>query len=112
MPDRQLSLAIGKEGQNARLAAKLTGWRIDIKPESAMQEQLAKIPAAAATTATSPGRAPAAAPAGREEAPQPWQEVIGDGERTEAPEREQVAAAQPAGAEGRRYASRRTSVSR
>jgi N utilization substance protein A len=32
--DRQLSLAIGKEGQNARLAAKLTGWRIDIKPAS------------------------------------------------------------------------------
>jgi N utilization substance protein A len=31
VPDRQLSLAIGKEGQNARLAAKLTGWRIDIK---------------------------------------------------------------------------------
>lgn len=34
VPDNQLSLAIGKEGQNARLAAKLTGWRIDIKPES------------------------------------------------------------------------------
>jgi N utilization substance protein A len=38
VPDRQLSLAIGKEGQNARLAAKLTGWRIDIRSESAMQE--------------------------------------------------------------------------
>ncbi|MDI6815876.1 MAG: transcription termination factor NusA [Actinomycetota bacterium] len=34
VPDNQLSLAIGKEGQNARLAAKLTGWRIDIKSES------------------------------------------------------------------------------
>ena len=34
VPDYQLSLAIGKEGQNARLAAKLTGWKIDIKPES------------------------------------------------------------------------------
>ena len=34
MPDRSLSLAIGKEGQNARLAAKLTGWRIDIKSET------------------------------------------------------------------------------
>jgi transcription antitermination factor NusA-like protein len=31
VPERMLSLAIGKEGQNARLAAKLTGWRIDIK---------------------------------------------------------------------------------
>ena len=34
VPDRALSLAIGKEGQNARLAAKLTGWRIDIKSET------------------------------------------------------------------------------
>ncbi len=34
VPDYQLSLAIGKEGQNARLAAKLTGWKIDIKSES------------------------------------------------------------------------------
>jgi N utilization substance protein A len=34
VPDNQLSLAIGKEGQNARLAAKLTGFKIDIKPES------------------------------------------------------------------------------
>lgn len=38
VPDYQLSLAIGKEGQNARLAAKLTGWKIDIKSESQMQE--------------------------------------------------------------------------
>ncbi len=34
VPDSQLSLAIGKEGQNARLAAKLTGWKIDIKSQS------------------------------------------------------------------------------
>ena len=34
VPDNQLSLAIGKEGQNARLAAKLTGWKIDIKSQS------------------------------------------------------------------------------
>lgn len=38
VPDYQLSLAIGKEGQNARLAAKLTGWKIDIKSESQMRE--------------------------------------------------------------------------
>ena len=37
-PDYQLSLAIGKEGQNARLAAKLTGFKIDIKSESQMKE--------------------------------------------------------------------------
>ena len=41
VPDDQLSLAIGKEGQNARLAAKLTGYKIDIKPESAPGEPLA-----------------------------------------------------------------------
>ncbi len=34
VPDSQLSLAIGKEGQNVRLAARLTGYKIDIKPES------------------------------------------------------------------------------
>ncbi len=36
VPDNQLSLAIGKEGQNARLAARLTGYKIDIKPESSV----------------------------------------------------------------------------
>lgn len=39
VPDYQLSLAIGKEGQNARLAAKLTGWKIDIKSESQVEKQ-------------------------------------------------------------------------
>lgn len=39
VPDYQLSLAIGKEGQNARLAAKLTGWKIDIKSESQCMEE-------------------------------------------------------------------------
>ncbi len=38
VPDYQLSLAIGKRGQNARLAAKLTGWKIDIKSESEAEE--------------------------------------------------------------------------
>ena len=38
VPDNQLSLAIGKEGQNARLAAKLTGWKIDIKSENTIAE--------------------------------------------------------------------------
>ena len=41
VPDDQLSLAIGKEGQNARLAAKLTGFKIDIKPASAPEEDFA-----------------------------------------------------------------------
>jgi N utilization substance protein A len=39
VPDFQLSLAIGKEGQNARLAARLTGWRVDIKSETQLAEE-------------------------------------------------------------------------
>ena len=42
VPDDQLSLAIGREGQNARLAAKLTGWRIDIKGVSEAAEEAAR----------------------------------------------------------------------
>jgi N utilization substance protein A len=42
VPDKQLSLAIGKEGQNARLAAKLTGWRIDIKSASLAESEKIK----------------------------------------------------------------------
>ncbi|MBU4173668.1 MAG: transcription termination factor NusA [Actinobacteria bacterium] len=42
VPDNQLSLAIGKEGQNARLAAKMTGWRIDILSESQATEAAAR----------------------------------------------------------------------
>ena len=42
VPDDQLSLAIGKAGQNARLAAKLTSWKIDIKSESQFREMLTK----------------------------------------------------------------------
>jgi transcription termination/antitermination protein NusA len=45
VPDYQLSLAIGKEGQNARLAHRLTGWKIDIRPDTAME-------------GTAPGRTP------------------------------------------------------
>jgi transcription termination/antitermination protein NusA len=83
VPDYQLSLAIGREGQNARLAARLTGWRIDIKSESQASEPppvAAPVPAkepepeAAATETEAPGSdagdaepagsAPAEAPAG------------------------------------------------
>ncbi len=46
VPDDQLSLAIGREGQNARLAAKLTGWRIDIRAESEAAELLEELRAA------------------------------------------------------------------
>jgi len=40
VPDNQLSLAIGKEGQNVRLAAKLTGWKIDIKSQSQAEQEM------------------------------------------------------------------------
>ncbi len=43
VPDSQLSLAIGNKGQNARLAAKLTGWKIDIKPESGFYQPAIQI---------------------------------------------------------------------
>ena len=42
VPDDQLSLAIGKSGQNARLSAKLTGWKIDIKSESQFREMISR----------------------------------------------------------------------
>ncbi|MEX0754235.1 MAG: transcription termination factor NusA [Actinomycetota bacterium] len=61
VPDYQLSLAIGKEGQNARLAARLTGWRIDIKSESQQQEE-ARGPAPAPPARAEPEPAPAPAP--------------------------------------------------
>lgn len=43
VPDNQLSLAIGKEGQNARLAAKLTGWKIDIKNQSQAETEMSNV---------------------------------------------------------------------
>jgi N utilization substance protein A len=70
VPDYQLSLAIGKEGQNARLAARLTGWRIDIKSESQVAEERASPrPAPAPAPASAPAPAPASAPAPAEAEP-------------------------------------------
>ena len=59
VPDDQLSLAIGRRGQNVRLAVQLTGWRIDIKSETKMREiaeWLARAVAVPSTTAASPKR--------------------------------------------------------
>lgn len=53
VPDYQLSLAIGKEGQNARLAAKLTGWRIDIRPDNPREANRAQQPSSGTTAAAS-----------------------------------------------------------
>jgi N utilization substance protein A len=62
VPDYQLSLAIGKEGQNARLAARLTGWRIDIKSETQFADEqrasrapAVEAPAVEASAAGAPG---------------------------------------------------------
>jgi len=69
VPDYQLSLAIGKEGQNARLAARLTGWRIDIKSET----QAAEPPPAPAPVEAEPAAEVAPAPA---EAVEPEAETV------------------------------------
>jgi transcription termination/antitermination protein NusA len=97
VPDRQLSLAIGKEGQNARLAAKLTGWRIDIKSESAVHEAPAAVvteQAPAEVAEAQPAELPieAAAPAPGEIAPAA-EEAVATAEADEA------AAAAPAAEE-------------
>jgi N utilization substance protein A len=57
VPERMLSLAIGREGQNARLAARLTGWRIDIRSDIAAAEAAAAPPAAPAAEVEAPASA-------------------------------------------------------
>jgi N utilization substance protein A len=53
VPDRQLSLAIGKSGENARLAARLTGWRVDVaKPPESGEEAPAFAPEPSGAEAT------------------------------------------------------------
>jgi N utilization substance protein A len=72
VPERMLSLAIGREGQNARLAARLTGWRIDIRSDVSVAEAAAKAaaevaaaPEGDAVSATTTEGAPAAEPAAK-----------------------------------------------
>ncbi|MEV6931117.1 transcription termination factor NusA [Dactylosporangium sp. NPDC051485] len=55
VPDFQLSLAIGREGQNARLAARLTGWRIDIRPDNAVASSVDHVTGPGAARAESAG---------------------------------------------------------
>jgi transcription termination/antitermination protein NusA len=87
VPDKQLSLAIGKEGQNARLAAKLTGWHIDIKSASVVEaEKLVKAEAEAALAPPAPEVVTEAEPV----APAPVEEI---------PVEEPVLAAAPAAVE-------------
>jgi len=61
VPDYQLSLAIGREGQNARLAARLTGWRIDIRSDTEVVAEPATDPAS--DPASDPALDPASDPA-------------------------------------------------
>ncbi|HEV8338369.1 MAG TPA: transcription termination factor NusA [bacterium] len=100
VPDHQLSLAIGREGQNARLAAKMTGWRIDIKSETQLKEieaqklfidlppEEAAAPApvgeAAASEAASEGATPADQPSPPVEAPVPADASGGEAEEPAA----------------------------
>jgi len=94
--DKQLSLAIGKKGQNVRLAAKLTGWRIDIKSEEEqrreIEAQLEGLTGGSGEPAADPlasfvwpGDEPAAAPAEAEtaEAPESETPVAVEGESQE-----------------------------
>jgi N utilization substance protein A len=69
VPDFQLSLAIGREGQNARLAARLTGWRIDIHSDAEATTPAA--PPAATPTATPTAAAPAPAAPALGDTPEP-----------------------------------------
>jgi N utilization substance protein A len=84
VPDYQLSLAIGKEGQNARLAARLTGWRIDIKSESQIGARAEEAAAAAAADGAAPEVAEAAAPS--PEAAEPAEGAAPEPEAAETPE--------------------------
>lgn len=77
VPDRLLSLAIGKEGQNARLVAKLTGWRIDIKSSS-----IAEAEKAAIAEQISPPLEEALV---EEQAPPPLEEALVEGQEAEEP---------------------------
>jgi N utilization substance protein A len=102
VPDHQLSLAIGKEGQNARLAARLSGYKIDIRSESqdlGLDLEEGDEAAAAATEATEPKAAvaapPATEPAAPAEAPAeaevPTEDALGEAAtaaESEAPEAE------------------------
>ena len=71
VPDYQLSLAIGKEGQNARLAARLTGWRIDIKSETQVADEARAAAAAPAVPEPAAPAVPEPAPAEPAEAAPP-----------------------------------------
>jgi N utilization substance protein A len=101
IPDKQLSLAIGKEGQNVRLAVKLTGWRIDIKSMSELEEELAAAPPVEAEPELAEEAEPVAAETEEvaaeeaEEAALPEPEMVPAGVQEEAAEAAPVAKEAP-----------------
>ena len=95
VPDKQLSLAIGKEGQNARLAAKLTGWRIDIKSVSAIEAEKTAITESESATKATPaktrkGKRPPAEPAPEVEVEEPVEIPVIPEAPPEEPEKKQI----------------------
>jgi N utilization substance protein A len=95
VPDKQLSLAIGKEGQNARLAAKLTGWRIDIKSVSAIEAERTAITESESATKATPaktrkGKRPPAEPAPEVEVEEPVEIPVIPEAPPEEPEEKQI----------------------
>ena len=98
VPDYQLSLAIGREGQNARLAARLTGWRIDIKSESQAAEPApAPVAPVAPAAPAEDGAAQAAAPEVPQDAEEATVEEVATGAGAEpTPEEAEPVEAVPA----------------
>jgi N utilization substance protein A len=88
VPERMLSLAIGREGQNARLAAKLTGWRIDIRSDQPRPDEERPAPAAVHPATVHPATVPPATPEAQapaeEAAPPAETEAIMSGESVSA----------------------------
>ncbi|MBN1369178.1 MAG: transcription termination/antitermination protein NusA [Dehalococcoidaceae bacterium] len=76
IPDKQLSLAIGKEGQNVRLAVKLTGWKIDIKSQTQAEEERAEYEARRAVQAAQEAEEALARGIEEAETPQAVEEVV------------------------------------
>ena len=96
VPDRQLSLAIGREGQNVRLAAKLTGWRLEIKSLSELEAEQAEQPEApeVAEAPVAELQEVAAAAAEVEEAPAAVEAAVAEAQEAPVAELVEVAAAE------------------
>jgi len=94
--DKQLSLAIGKKGQNVRLAAKLTGWRIDIKSEEEKRREVEAQFGALEGTPDAQAQMDALFPEVSNDDQVSNEEPVAASESTDEPETEAMAATQPA----------------